>query len=54
MTREEAEKVAEVLCEVDGGCSVCVESATDEMQDRFPEFEWARLVADAKRRTRAY
>jgi hypothetical protein len=54
MTLDEAKKVAEVLCEVDGGCPSCVHSATEDMQDRFPEFKWSRLVAEAKTRTRVF
>ena len=40
MTLEEALKVASVASRCDGGCSVCMETMTDLLNETFPEFEW--------------
>lgn len=41
MTLQEAEKVARIISEADGGtCSVCVRELIEECKKYFPEFEW--------------
>jgi len=40
MTNDEADKLAEIVAVVDGGCSVCVRSATERLMRDFPEIDW--------------
>ena len=40
MTLEEAKKVAAIVSEADGGCSVCVGCLVDSLRSAFPEFCW--------------
>lgn len=39
MTIEEAKKVAEIIEEADGGCSVCVGSLLLAAHEHFPEYD---------------
>jgi hypothetical protein len=51
ITEELAERIArEVLIRVDGGCSVCMENAAENMQEVLPQFDWKRLVKEAERK----
>ena len=51
MTYDEADKLAAIIAVVDGGCSVCVRSATERLMRDFPEIEWKPLLkAEAKKR----
>lgn len=45
MDREEAEKIAVVLAQVDDGCSVCVASITADFARLYPDHPWFELVA---------
>ena len=50
MTKEEADKIAEIVAKVDGACSVCVRDATLELMANFPDHDWkARIKAIAIR-----
>lgn len=40
MTLEEAQKIASIASTADSGCSVCVGSLCDALQEAFPEFNW--------------
>lgn len=40
MTLEEAKKVANIVGQADGGCSICVGSLVKDLNEFFPEFEW--------------
>lgn len=40
MTLEEAQKVAEICSEADGGCSHCTYELMLLCQEAFPEFVW--------------
>ena len=53
MTPKEAAKIADTLVTADGGCSVCTGNLADAMQDDFPEFDWKKLVAEARERETA-
>ena len=44
MTLEEAQKVASVLAQADGGCSHCAMNLAREMENHFPSFDWEALV----------
>jgi len=40
MTLEEAQHVAEILSEADGGCQSCARRLFELAQNEFPQFEW--------------
>jgi hypothetical protein len=40
MTLDEANKIAEIFDQADGGCSYCSRSLREEAQTIFPEFNW--------------
>ena len=40
MTLEEAEIIARICSEADGGCSVCVHGQAESLAFHFPEFSW--------------
>lgn len=40
MTLEEAQDVAYIIGEADGGCGSCVDCLLDDLGKRFPEFDW--------------
>lgn len=44
MTQEEFKKVAEIVSNADGGCSVCAMSLAADLQKEFPEFDWGPEV----------
>lgn len=52
MTTDEAQRIAEVLACVDGGCPSCTEDAAEDMAREFPEFAWRKLVREIIRRDR--
>ena len=41
MTLEEAQHVANVIAQADGGCPSCVHELIALLNDRFPQFEFA-------------
>jgi hypothetical protein len=41
MTYEEAQKLARILSQADGGCPVCVSDLTELVSALFPEFTWS-------------
>lgn len=49
MTCEEADKIASVLAQVDGGCRVCAGVAAADMARHFPDFDWYELVEEHRR-----
>ena len=40
MTIEEAKKIAATCSTADGGCSYCIDSLREFLQNDFPEFLW--------------
>lgn len=40
MTLDEAQKVADIVQNADGGCPVCVGHLVDELGRVFPDFVW--------------
>ncbi len=40
MTLAEAQKIAVIVANADGGCHACVESLVNMLIDAFPEFDW--------------
>jgi hypothetical protein len=40
MTLDEANKVATIISQADGGCSHCVEVLRELCEENFPEFCW--------------
>ena len=40
MTLDEANKIAMVCSQADGGCGPCVSSLVDCLAGAFPEFDW--------------
>jgi hypothetical protein len=41
MTLEEAEKLCRIAETADGGCHVCVRVIVEELNEAFPQFQWA-------------
>lgn len=39
MTKEEAQKVLEIMRTADGGCEYCVKELLDQFEEAFPEFK---------------
>ena len=54
MTIEEAQKLAEMFKEVDGGCPSCVSSIFRDAQKNFPEIDWKALAPDDDIRKRMF
>lgn len=48
MTLEEAQKIAAIAETADSGCSACVATLADALQEAFPEFEWSFQGTDAQ------
>lgn len=48
MTLEEAQKVADTCSTADGGCSNCVRSLANYLQEDFPEFQWTMVGSKIK------
>lgn len=40
MNLQEAQAIASICGSADGGCTVCVRSLVELLQEFFPEFEW--------------
>jgi hypothetical protein len=40
MTLDEARIVAEIVDRADGGCRYCARDLREELQERFPQFDW--------------
>lgn len=40
MTLEDAQKVADIVAQADGGCSTCVGALIYDLNNAFPEFAW--------------
>jgi len=47
MTLDEAQRVADVASEADGGCPTCASALAKLLQKEFPEFEW-RFMGDVE------
>jgi hypothetical protein len=54
MTEAEADKIAEIIAKVDGGCSVCVRGATQRLMRDFPEMAWKPRLELIAQRDREY
>ena len=46
MTLEEAQKLALIAAEVDGGCRFCVGSVVRKLNESFPDFIWVHNSED--------
>jgi hypothetical protein len=44
MTLEEAKIIASIVETADGGCSVCVGSLVDMLNEQLPQFKWTYPV----------
>ena len=59
MTKDDAVKVLEIMCEADGGCMTCAENLFDEFRERWPELTpviaqvWEQRFGEQERREKA-
>lgn len=54
MNYDDAKKLIPTIAAVDGGCSVCVESAAKRLMRDFPEIDWKSLLKSEADRTGRY
>lgn len=46
MTKEEVDILVELIIEIDGGCPSCIGSFCDDLQEKFPEYQWRKLCRE--------
>lgn len=44
MNEAEAKKIAAICRSADGYCTVCAGELAEQLQEAFPEFEWAQMM----------